>query len=243
MLHETAATTEPLDPEGDANRASAKKVGKCTLSKIAIALVIIAIALYCVIDGLTKPCQSTSAPTIANSSAPECGDGQTLKGTICVSRTSCVSLVTQAFIGWVGENVFLGAFILSIVYAIAVVALIPASLLTLGAGAAFGSALGLWLGVLVGSVSVFVGAAGGAMLAFVLGQHIFHDFVNRLIARFSITQAIDKAIEGDGLKVMSLLRLSPLIPFSALNYVMAGTSITMKNYFLALFAMIPATIA
>ena len=82
------------------------------------------------------------------------------------------------------------------------------------------------------------------MLAFVLGQHIFHDFVNRLIARFSITQAIDKAsIEGDGLKVMSLLRLSPLIPFSALNYVMAGTSITMKNYFLALFAMIPATIA
>ena len=63
-----------------------------------------------------------------------------------------------------GENVFLGAFILSIVYALAVVALIPASLLTLGAGAAFGSALGLWLGVLVGSLSVFVGAAGGAML-------------------------------------------------------------------------------
>ena len=45
-----------------------------------------------------------------------------------------------------------------------------------------------------------------------------------------------------GLKVMILLRLSPLIPYNAFNYLVAATAVTFRDYALALFAMVPATI-
>ena len=40
-----------------------------------------------------------------------------------------------------------------------------------------------------------------------------------------------------------LLRLSPLIPFSALNYVLSGTSMLPRHYILGCFGMIPGTAA
>jgi len=39
-----------------------------------------------------------------------------------------------------------------------------------------------------------------------------------------------------------LLRLSPLIPFNALNYVLGSTAVTTKDYFLASLGMIPGSI-
>ena len=41
---------------------------------------------------------------------------------------------------------------------------------------------------------------------------------------------------------MLLLRLSPLIPFNALDYVSGVTSISFRDYALALFAILPGTI-
>ena len=54
--------------------------------------------------------------------------------------------------------------------------------------------------------------------------------------------AIDKAIESEGLKLIILLRLCPLIPFTILNYLMGGTAISINKYILGSFGMIPGTI-
>jgi hypothetical protein len=42
---------------------------------------------------------------------------------------------------------------------------------------------------------------------------------------------------------MLLLRLSPIVPFAAINYVMAGTSISLRDYLLSLPGILPGTVA
>ena len=54
--------------------------------------------------------------------------------------------------------------------------------------------------------------------------------------------AIDKVMEKEGLKFTLLLRLCPLIPFNAFNYVMGVTAVTFKDYAIGGVGMIPGTI-
>lgn len=128
----------------------------------------------------------------------------------CNNNHSCISIGIDNFIDWLKDNVIFGAFLLMILYSICVVFCIPGSLLTIGAGSSFGQALGIGYGVLVGSISVFLGASIGAICSFLLGKYLLYDYVNKLIKRFNITLAIDKSIESQELKIMILLRLSPL---------------------------------
>ena len=50
------------------------------------------------------------------------------------------------------------------------------------------------------------------------------------------------ALGQNGLKIMLLLRLSPLIPFNALDYISGVTSISFRDYALALVGILPGTI-
>lgn len=51
-----------------------------------------------------------------------------------------------------------------------------------------------------------------------------------------------KALEGNGFKIMLLLRLSPLIPFNVLDYISGVTSISLQKYSLALVGILPGTV-
>ena len=80
------------------------------------------------------------------------------------------------------------------------------------------------------------------MLAFLLGRYLFRHCVQRMASRYNTFRAIDRALEGNGLKIMILLRLSPLIPYTALDYLSGLTSISFWVYSLALVAILPGTI-
>ena len=90
--------------------------------------------------------------------------------------------------------------------------------------------------------AVFVGAFIGSTLSFLLGRYLFRAFVVRLASRYAIFQAVDKALEGNGLKIMVLLRLSPLIPYNALDYISGITSISLRVYCIGLVAILPGVI-
>lgn len=66
--------------------------------------------------------------------------------------------------------------------------------------------------------------------------------MTQLAASYPIFQAIDRALERHGLKIMILLRLSPLVPFNALDYICGVTSVSLWNYALALVGLLPGTI-
>jgi len=61
----------------------------------------------------------------------------------------------------------------------------------------------------------------------------------QLALSYPIFHAIERALESNGLKIMILLRLSPLIPYNALDYISGVTSISLRDYTIALVGMLP----
>jgi uncharacterized membrane protein YdjX (TVP38/TMEM64 family) len=138
------------------------------------------------------------------------------------------------FNDWVGQMGVAGIFIFIGVYAIATVLLAPGSILTIGAGFAFG----LWKGFL----SVWAGATLGASLAFLVARFIARDKVEAIAKGNEKFRNIDKAIGKQGAKLVFLLRLSPVIPFSLSNYFYGLTGVKFWPYVLASWiGMIPGT--
>lgn len=119
---------------------------------------------------------------------------------------------------------------------------VPGSVLTIGTGFAFGSAFGTFKGVIFASTAVFFGAFLGSVASFLLGRYLFRDCVVRMASSYPTFQAVDRALQGNGLKIMVLLRLSPLIPFNALDYMSGLTSIPLWQYCVATVAILPGTL-
>jgi uncharacterized membrane protein YdjX (TVP38/TMEM64 family) len=131
-------------------------------------------------------------------------------------------------LGAIGGIVFIG------IYIIATLAFLPAALLTLGAGVIFG--------VTWGSIYVFIGATLGAIAAFLVGRYLAQGWVKEKISSYKKFAIIDKAVSKEGLKIVLLVRLSPLFPFNLLNYAFGITSVSFQDYLIGSVGMIPGTI-
>ena len=119
-------------------------------------------------------------------------------------------------------------------YVVACVAFVPASILTLAAGALFG--------VVKGTLFVLVGATLGAMGAFLIARYVARDWVAQRVQRDARFTAIDRAIAEQGRRVVFLLRLSPVIPFNVLNYALGLTQVRALDFLVASVGMIPGTL-
>jgi len=60
--------------------------------------------------------------------------------------------------------------------------------------------------------------------------------------KYAIVGALDKAMETEGLKFTFLLRLCPLVPYNAFNYMMGITGVKFWDYAIGGFGMIPGTV-
>ena len=121
------------------------------------------------------------------------------------------------------------AFIL--IYAFAVVALIPASLLTIAGGAVFG--------LLPGVVYALIGATLGSTSAFLLGRHVARRLVVKRLAAMPRFVAIERAVSARGRRIVFLLRLSPVVPFNFLNYALGLTTISVGDFVFASLGTVP----
>lgn len=148
----------------------------------------------------------------------------------------------EIFLQWIENNPIAGVFAFMAVYFAATVLFLPGSILTLGSGFVFANAFGLGFGVVLATISVFFGASTGAIVSFLLGRYLLRDSVNKLTKKYPVFEAIDKALEEKGFRIMALLRLSPIIPFNALNYIAGVTAVSLWAYSWAMFAILPGTI-
>lgn len=153
---------------------------------------------------------------------------------IVLAKQFDIQGILQSALMWVDGLGAWGAIAFIALYSVATVLFIPGSLLTLGGGAVFG--------LVLGSVWVFLGAAIGATLAFLIGRYLARGWVANQIEGNPKFQAIDQAIAHEGFKIVALTRLSPVFPFNLLNYGLGVTQVSLKDYVLGFVGMIPGTV-
>ncbi|HEV3036628.1 MAG TPA: TVP38/TMEM64 family protein [Candidatus Angelobacter sp.] len=139
------------------------------------------------------------------------------------------------FIQWVQAFGGAGVAIYGLFYVAGVVLFFPGIILTAGAG--------LLYGVVLGTLIVSPASVLGSTLAFLIARYVARDWVSRKLAKYPNFEAIDRAIEKNGFKMILLLRLQPLLPFNILNYALGLTRIRLWDYVAASFiGMFPATV-
>jgi len=119
-------------------------------------------------------------------------------------------------------------------YVVAAVLFIPGSLLTLAGGAIFG----LTKGVMI----VFLAAVLGSSAAFLVSRYVARSSIERRLAGNARFDAIDRAVGAQGRKIVFLLRLSPVFPFTLLNYGLGLTNVRFVDYVVASIGMLPGTL-
>jgi uncharacterized membrane protein YdjX (TVP38/TMEM64 family) len=104
---------------------------------------------------------------------------------------------------------------------------------------------GATLGVFWGSIVSVIGNTLGATAAFLISRFFLRNYVTKTI--YLKYPAIDKyqsRFFNHGLLTVIFLRLIPLFPFNALNYLLGVTQVKTKDYLIGTaFGIIPGTIA
>ncbi|CAN6686620.1 unnamed protein product [Malus baccata var. baccata] len=120
------------------------------------------------------------------------------------------------------------------VYAGLEILAIPAVPLTMSAGLLFGT--------VVGSILVSISGTVAASVAFLIARYFARERILKMVEGNKKFLAIDKAIGENGFRVVTLLRLSPLLPFSLGNYLYGLTSVKFVPYVLGSWlGMLPGT--
>ena len=119
-------------------------------------------------------------------------------------------------------------------YVVAAVLFIPGSLLTLAGGAIFGLSKGVMI--------VFLAAVLGSSAAFLVSRYVARGSIERRLAGNARFAAIDRAVGAQGRKIVFLLRLSPVFPFTLLNYGLGLTNVRFVDYVAASVGMLPGTL-
>jgi uncharacterized membrane protein YdjX (TVP38/TMEM64 family) len=165
------------------------------------------------------------------------------KPTLLVVAVS-VALVGARFLGlnerlqdlrqWIDSLGTWGPLVFVFLYAAAVVAALPGSVLTVASGALFGSILGV--------VVVSSGSTLGASLCFLIARYAARDVVSRWLEKSDKFRRLDELTRERGAMIVALTRLVPLFPFNLLNYGFGVTAVPFQTYvFWSWLCMLPWT--
>jgi len=128
-----------------------------------------------------------------------------------------------------------GPVVFVVLYAAAVVAALPGSVLTVAAGALFGSITGI--------ICVSIASTLGAGLAFLIARYFAREATARWLSGNEKFRRLDELTEERGAIIVAFTRLVPLFPFNLLNYGFGLTRVHFWTYvFWSWLCMLPATV-
>jgi uncharacterized membrane protein YdjX (TVP38/TMEM64 family) len=168
--------------------------------------------------------EAVSSPVARGGRARLVVGGLALVAVIVLLRTLPVTDWLLAFVAWIRGAGTTGMAVFVAAYVAACVFFLPAFLLTLGAGFAYG--------VVTGSFLVWLSASLGATAAFLLGRTVARDAIAHRVETNPKFASIDRAVGREGRKIVFLTRLSPMFPFVLLNYAYGLTKVGLRDYVL-----------
>lgn len=123
-----------------------------------------------------------------------------------------------------------------VIYFLATLLGVPGTILTLTAGALFG--------VFWGTLWTAIGATLGATGAFLVGRFIAGEWAKKQFEKGDRLRQLSEGIEQDGFWFALSIRLAPIFPFNAVNYLLGLTPIPLPAYVLATaIGILPGTFA
>ena len=180
--------------------------------------------------------------------AIHCGFKTILMAAIIAGITLMI-IYHQRMLGWlalfdtyVKKNPDDGPMLIVAIYVVAELFFVPGAILSVGAGYTLKRAYNdenkaIW----IGSASIFIGGCIAATLGFFIGRYIMRSCAEQMSRRFKVFKALDLAMGSDGLTLMFLLRLSPVIPFAPLNFICGITTMNYCKFLASMVAQIPCT--
>ena len=129
-------------------------------------------------------------------------------------------------IGLRGDLLFIGFELV-----VTLAGIVPGALLGAAAGAIFGVVGGFWVSAL--------GIMAGALAAFALSRSFLRPVITHALGQRGRLQALDGALTQDGWRLVALLRISPVMPFSITSYALGLSNIRPREYVLGTLASLP----
>ena len=120
----------------------------------------------------------------------------------------------------------------AICFLFALAGIVPGALLGLAAGAIFGMAQGF--------AAAAAGILAGAGIAFALTRSYLRPFIAAVLNRYGALSRLDHAVRAEGWRLVALLRVSPVMPFSLTSYALGLSGIGLRDYALGTLASLPA---
>lgn len=129
-----------------------------------------------------------------------------------------------ATLDWVRLHPLAGPALYVLVVIVGSVLLVPGSVLVMAGGFLFG--------VLQGWLLVSVAVVLGATAALLVGRGLGRDWAARRLQDRPRLRALDAAVRSRGLLVVTLTRMSMLLPYNLLNYAYGLSSVGLRDYML-----------
>eukprot|EP00339_Tiarina_fusa_P018179 CAMPEP_0116996848 /NCGR_PEP_ID=MMETSP0472-20121206/509_1 /TAXON_ID=693140 ORGANISM="Tiarina fusus, Strain LIS" /NCGR_SAMPLE_ID=MMETSP0472 /ASSEMBLY_ACC=CAM_ASM_000603 /LENGTH=376 /DNA_ID=CAMNT_0004695589 /DNA_START=193 /DNA_END=1323 /DNA_ORIENTATION=- len=147
---------------------------------------------------------------------------------------------SDKFLLWVESHPGWGLGAISLVIAAAVITMVPIGTpLVLGCGYIYRGVYGWKLGLFVATVVSMAGSCLGAVICFLLGRYLMRETVQTWVRKYPLFDAIDVAASKQGLKIMAMLYLTPVLPLGLVSYMCGTTSMKISSFTLAKFASTP----
>jgi uncharacterized membrane protein YdjX (TVP38/TMEM64 family) len=94
---------------------------------------------------------------------------------------------------------------------------------------ACGTVYGFWGGILL----VVAGHTLGSMLCLLITRYLLRDWAAKKLRNYPRINAVKEVIQKKGWRIVLLIRLSPIMPFSLITYALGLTNISLGRFLFA----------